>query len=255
MLSLLILFTILTTSHASIDGGPPLPIHLLRAKTGSGATNGISCLSWRVAVETNNIHDWKTVPAECENYVGHYMLGSVYRKDSAIVADEAAKYAQNLTLKGDGKDIWVFDVDETTLSNLPYYAKHGFGVEPFNSTASKQWENTGKAPALPESLKLYKKLVSLGIKIVFLTGRPESQRKVTTLNLKKAGYYTWEQLILRGPSDVGVKSVVYKSERRKKLEDQGFRIVGNMGDQWSDILGTNVGDRTFKLPDPMYYIS
>jgi hypothetical protein len=21
----------------------------------------------------------------------------------------------------------VFDIDETTLSNLPYYAKHGFG--------------------------------------------------------------------------------------------------------------------------------
>ncbi|KAE8802877.1 Stem 28 kDa glycoprotein [Hordeum vulgare] len=24
-------------------------------------------------------------------------------------------------------EVWVFDIDETTLSNLPYYAKHGFG--------------------------------------------------------------------------------------------------------------------------------
>ncbi|KAE8798867.1 chromatin assembly factor 1 subunit FSM [Hordeum vulgare] len=30
-------------------------------------------------------------------------------------------------LAGNGKEVWVYDIDETTLSNLPYYAKHGFG--------------------------------------------------------------------------------------------------------------------------------
>jgi len=39
------------------------------------------------------------------------------------------------------------------------------------------------------------------------------------------------------------------------LEEEGWRIIGNSGDQWSDILGTNTGDRTFKLPDPLYYIA
>lgn len=39
------------------------------------------------------------------------------------------------------------------------------------------------------------------------------------------------------------------------LEQNGYRIVGNIGDQWSDILGTNTGYRTFKLPDPMYYVA
>ncbi|OMP12789.1 Acid phosphatase (Class B) [Corchorus olitorius] len=55
----------------------------------------------------------------------------------------------------------------------------------------------GKAPALPESLKLYSKLLSLGIKVVFLTGRPEDQRSATATNLKKVGYRTWEKLILK----------------------------------------------------------
>ena len=50
-------------------------------------------------------------------------------------------------------------------------------------------------------------------------------------------------------------TVAYKSGMRQKLIDEGYRIVGNMGDQWSDILGEPEGDRTFKFPDPMYYLS
>ncbi|KAK0597327.1 hypothetical protein LWI29_024079 [Acer saccharum] len=38
-------------------------------------------------------------------------------------------------MTGDGKEIWVFDIDETILSNLPYFAKHGFGT---NSTYPSQ---------------------------------------------------------------------------------------------------------------------
>jgi hypothetical protein len=55
------------------------------------------------------------------------MLGDQYRADSKTVNREGYLYAKSLNLSGDGKDIWVFDIDETTLSNLPYYAKHGFG--------------------------------------------------------------------------------------------------------------------------------
>ncbi|KAJ0537055.1 putative Acid phosphatase [Helianthus annuus] len=49
-------------------------------------------------------------------------------------------------------------------------------------------------------------------------------------------------------------AVEYKSGKRKELEEAGYRIRGNMGDQWSDLIGSNTGDRTFKVPDPMYYI-
>lgn len=70
-------------------------------------------------------------------------------------------------------------------------------MKPYNPTMFNEWVNTGKAPPLPESLKLYKKLLLLGIKIVFLTGRPEDQRNVTEANLKHAGFNTWEKLILK----------------------------------------------------------
>lgn len=54
--------------------------------------------------------------------------------------------------------------------------------------------------------------------------------------------------------DVHSNAVVYKSGKRKELENDGYKIRGNVGDQWTDLLGSNAGDRTFKLPDPMYYV-
>lgn len=81
---------------------------------------------------------------------------------------------------------------------------------------------------------------------------PLSNRSIKFSNLSndiKIPYF-W----CRGSSETGT-AVVYKSNERKRLEESGYRIIGNIGDQWSDILGTNTGTRTFKLPDPMYYIS
>nr|XP_004302847.2 PREDICTED: stem 28 kDa glycoprotein-like [Fragaria vesca subsp. vesca] len=260
MLPLLLFFLLTTTvatTQASSDGAISRQIHLLRPQTGSQGRHvpGISCMSWRLGVETHNIVGWTTIPAACERYVGNYMLGHQYRQDSRAVTNEALLYAKSLNLTKDGKNLWVFDIDETSLSNLPYYAHHGFGVELYNSTAFNAWVLEGKAPALPESLKLYNKLLALGIKVAFITGRGESQRSVTEINLRYVGYLTWEKLILKNSSYTGNTSVVYKSSEKKKLEESGYRIIGNIGDQWSDLLGTNVGDRTFKLPDPMYYIS
>lgn len=48
--------------------------------------------------------------------------------------------------------------------------------------------------------------------------------------------------------------MVYKSEMRRKIVEEGYRIWGNVGDQWSDLHGQFVGNRTFKLPNPMYFV-
>jgi hypothetical protein len=52
----------------------------------------------------------------------------------------------------------------------------------------------------------------------------------------------------------GQSAVMYKSNIRKQLEDEGYRIWGNVGDQWSDLQGNSSGNRTFKLPNPMYFV-
>ncbi|XP_047179872.1 stem 28 kDa glycoprotein-like [Vigna umbellata] len=237
------------------DHGVNFQVFPLRMKSGLGGhyIPEISCQSWMLGVEAHNIIGFSSVPKDCVGYIGNYLVGDQYRSDSKTVCREAYFYVKTLNISS--KDAWVFDIDETTLCNLPYYADHGFGAEPYNSTAFNEWVFRGVAPPLPESLKLYRKLVSLGIKIVFITGRPLSQLDVTASNLKKAGYYKWDKLITKDPSYNGKTAVTYKSNERRKIEEQGYNIIGNIGDQWSDILGTNVGGRTFKLPDPMYYIS
>ena len=111
----------------------------------------------------------------------------------------------------------------------------------------------GSAPVLPETQRLFKKLISLGIKPVFLTGRTEDQRAITVTNLRRQGYSGWMDLLLK-PVGLNATAIAYKSGERQKLQDAGFVIVGNIGDQWSDILGAPEGARNFKLPDPIYYI-
>ncbi|KAI3521469.1 hypothetical protein L1887_10937 [Cichorium endivia] len=251
---LTLLFILFTASTAIASSN--IYIHLLNPHYGSGGHKhpDLNCLSWRLAVETNNLQNWTVIPLACKDYVGHYMLGKQYRQDVDLVTAEAYEFAKGLNLAGDGMDVWVFDIDETTISNLPYYARDsvGFGAVPLNLTTFNAWLEEAAGLAIPGSLKLYKKLIALGFKIVFLTGTEEIHREARTKNLKAVGYTTWEKLILRGDGDG--TGVAYKAKKRKELEEAGYRIRGNMGDQWSDLLGNNAGDRTFKLPDPMYYI-
>ncbi|CAI9286019.1 unnamed protein product [Lactuca saligna] len=213
------------------------------------------CESWKFSVETNDAGVWYTVPEKCVSFVNNYLNGERYRYDSEVIADYAIEYAKTVNIAGDGKDAWIFDVDETLLSNLPWYATHGFGSEVFDEDSFNEWVDLAEAPALPASLRLYNELQQLGFKIFLLTGRTESQRKSTDKNLLDAEYTNYESLILRASSDEGKPATLYKSEKRQELMDGGYRIHGSSGDQWSDLLGFAVGTRSFKLPNPMYYIS
>jgi acid phosphatase len=130
---------------------------------------------------------------------------------------------------------------------------HTRRTTPFNATSFNAYVREGSAPVLPETKRLYKKLLSIGVKPFFLTGRTEDQRNITAANLRSQGISGWKDLLLKQPGFTG-SAVAYKSGERQKLQDAGYVIVGNIGDQWSDILGAPEGARTFKLPDPMYYI-
>jgi HAD superfamily, subfamily IIIB (Acid phosphatase) len=85
------------------------------------------CMSWRLAVEANNIGPWPTVPMECVLYVGRYMLGGQYNRDLETVTEMIEKYLNGMEVGDDGMDAWVLDVDDTCLSNLMYYQGQQFG--------------------------------------------------------------------------------------------------------------------------------
>jgi predicted secreted acid phosphatase len=48
-------------------------------------------------------------------------------------------------------------------------------------------------------------------------------------------------------------TIQYKSGTRAYIESQGFHIVADIGDQFSDLLG-GFADKTFKMPNPNYYL-
>jgi hypothetical protein len=62
-------------------------------------------------------------------------------------------------------------------------------------------------------------------------------------------------IIVRSLKYKGQSAVKYKSSIRKEIEEEGYRIWGNVGDQWTDLQGECLGNRTFKIPNPMYCIS
>ncbi|KAL1201192.1 Acid phosphatase 1 [Cardamine amara subsp. amara] len=214
----------------------------------------LHCTSWRFAAETNNLAPWKTIPVQCAGYVKDYLMGEGYVLDLERVSEEAKFYATSFEISNDKKDIWIFDIDETLLSNLPYYLEHGCGVEVFDYSKFDKWVEKGKAPAIAPSLKLYQKVKDLGYKVFLLTGRSENHRGITVENLRNAGFHNWDKLILRSLDDKHKTATIFKSEKRDEMVKEGYRIRGNSGDQWSDLLGFAMSERSFKLPNPMYYI-
>eukprot|EP00253_Pinus_taeda_P030463 PITA_30463 len=214
----------------TLKSATKLPFVLFLFLLSTAAANGLSkpkskvgrrsvsrCVAWRLSVETGNLRKWDVVPSKC--------------------------------------DAWVFDIDETLLSNIPYYQQHEFGGEAYNSKTFEAWVLEMKSPALPSSLLLYNHLLARGFKIMLLTGRDESQRNITVHNLSQAGYKGWSGLLLSGEIDQGTSAAVYKPKKRGELVKKGYRLWGSVGDQWSDLSGPYEASRSFKLPNPMYFIS
>ncbi|CAA2994928.1 acid phosphatase 1-like [Olea europaea subsp. europaea] len=153
-------------------------------------------------VELHNIRDFEVVPEECVQYIGKYMTSTQYKVDSERTIDECTVHMfTSCDFKKDGKDAWIFDIDDTLLSTVPYYKKNNFGGRKLNLTSLEEWMSQGKAPALKHSLRLFNELKGLGIKIILLSSRRECLRSATIDNLVDVGYHGWTSLILRGEDD------------------------------------------------------
>ncbi|XP_042404455.1 uncharacterized protein LOC121994512 isoform X1 [Zingiber officinale] len=127
--------------------------------------------------------------------------------------------------------------------------------EPYDSRAYVSWVLRGACPAIPQVLGVYRKLMERGFQVFLVTGRSEDVLGASTVeNLAAQGFDGHHRLIMRSAAYRGYGAVPYKSTIRRQLVAEGYRIRGNVGDQWSDLLGECVGDRTFKIPNPMYFI-
>ena len=180
-----------------------------------------------------------------------YVDSGEYAKDVAAMALAANKYLTKRIAQGakPGKKLAVvFDIDETTLANLPHIIANDYGYVP---KTWDSWVASGQARAVIPVQTVYDTAVRAKIDVFFITSRPESVRASTEKNLREVGYDTWTRTIFK-PVAQALSSVArFKTDARRKLAQEGYTIVVNIGDQNSDLVG-GYAERTYKLPNPFY---
>jgi hypothetical protein len=154
----------------------------------------------------------------------------------------------------------VLDVDDTTLNTYMYEIYSNFV---YNPTTNAAFVNAAIFPPVPGMPNLAASATADGYAIFYITGRPESQRAGTVTNLTNAGYAPPDtaHLFLKDQGLPWLTSCTpnctttqYKTLTRQHIEDDlGYDIVGNFGDQFSDLTG-GFADNAFKVPNPMYFL-
>ena len=146
----------------------------------------------------------------------------------------------------------VFDIDETSLSGYCEMQREDYG---FVKSLNYEWVVSPQASvAIPGAVRLFNRVKAAGVSIFFITGRPESQTEATGRNLALAGFHGWKGLFLRNSKEQDMATLDYKSGRRKQITAQGYRVILNIGDQWSDLNGEPKAEVSVKLPNPFYFL-
>jgi acid phosphatase len=182
-----------------------------------------------------------------EEVMQYYESGK-FDEELNTAIEEAKKKFANVDFKENS--VVIFDIDETVLNNYGLAEQMGFG---YVYEMNKKWNAEAKTPSIPQVKELYDFLLSKGSKIIFLTGRNFYEYEVTYQNLKNAGYTVFDTLITQIGDETEMKAKDFKSGKRVWLTEQGYDIVGTVGDQWSDLEGEYHGIQV-KIPNYLYLI-
>jgi hypothetical protein len=194
---------------------------------------------------------------------------SNYAKQVAGIEKKAESYLAHEAGHGDhgsghgqaAKPAIVLDVDDTSVNTYNYELEQGFNYTPASNSAYIANKNMDAVFGMNT---LTNWAAAKGITVFWITGRPEAQRADTVRNLAAVGYKPaadTAHLYLKNaaappaylPCGATCTTVQYKSGTRAHIESMGYDIVANFGDQYSDLSG-GYADKTFKLPNPMYFL-
>ena len=195
---------------------------------------------------------------QAQRQVEQYLGSGRYAQDFAKVVDSARAWLEQRS-KTASKPAIVLDIDETSLSNWPAYRINGWGRVVNGPCDLEQgpcglraWQALGKSQALGPTRALAQRARQLGVAVFFISGRPSKLREATERNLREQGY-GWTGLIILPEGAHFASAVKFKAPERKKIAEQGYTIILSLGDQESDLAG-GFAERTFKLPNPVYYL-
>jgi predicted secreted acid phosphatase len=187
-----------------------------------------------------------------------------YDIDVAAVFDLARSYVVEHATDSK-RPALVLDIDETSLTNWPNLLADNFGfiadgscdALPNGPCGFNQWILKSKAKAIDPAHKLFKVAKAKEVAVIFITGRRDQQRDATLLNLDHEGFDGWTELRTRPDRDDLPSVQAFKTAERIKVEAEGYEIIANVGDQWSDLdgdHGNNHANCRFKVPNPFYFI-
>ncbi|GGV81320.1 MULTISPECIES: HAD family acid phosphatase [Streptomyces] len=196
---------------------------------------------------------------------------SPYAKDLARIDADAKRYIDQVARKAQHdkhgkKPAVVFDIDDTLLLSLDYEKKNNYG---YDSATWAAYVDKADRPEVFGSPELVRYAAKKGVTVFYNSGLSEAQRTAAVTNLKKVGAdvnLDAEHMFLKDtanppaylshcatPGAWKCTTVQFKSATRKHIEDLGYDIVANFGDQYSDLEG-GYADRTYKLPNPTYFV-
>jgi len=195
---------------------------------------------------------------DAQQNVERYIDSGRYDVDFAHVVDEARTYLESRA-RLVAQPAIVLDIDETSLSNWPAYKINGWGrvvsgecdIER-GPCGLRAWQAMATSKALKPTLELDKLAKSLGVAVFFISARPPNLREATEKNLRDQGF-EWDEIMILPPDANFSSASDFKAGERKKIANRGFAILLTMGDQQSDLRG-GYAERTFKLPNPVYFI-
>lgn len=189
-----------------------------------------------------------------------YHDSGAYDRDLAAVGEQAERWIATRA-KTAKRPALVLDIDETAFSNWQILKLDDFGRPIAGPCAPAldapcgwaAWDQLGRDPAIEATLRVFEKARAAGVTVFFITGRPESQRAATERNLVSVGYGDYARLYMT-PNDAHFKSAAdFKTPVRVEIEQAGYVIVANIGDQPSDLNGGHA-EKKFLLPDPFYRV-
>ena len=202
---------------------------------------------------------------------------SNYAKEARAVAASGQAWLRHARHPHGIKAV-LFDVDDTTLVTWNYEI---FSNWAFNPTTNATFVTEQRFPAVFGMVELAQVAAQQGYAIFFLTGRGAALEAATlgnltadgigvdagypaptTLNNGEDGLFTkpavanypdYLRAACAGDPNGSCTTVHYKSATRAHIESLGYDIVANFGDQFSDLEGGHA-DRTFKMPNPNYFL-
>ncbi|MDX2541103.1 HAD family acid phosphatase [Streptomyces sp. WI04-05B] len=204
------------------------------------------------------------------NGVYQASTSSQYAKDLAQIESSAKRYIDKAAHKKPHKGkkpAVVFDIDDTLLLSLDYEKKTNYT---YNSATWTEYVAKADRPAVFGTPELVAYAKAKGVEVFYNSGLKESQRDAAVANLKKVGAdinLDAAHMFLKDaanppaylsacatPGTWTCTTVQYKSGTRKHIEDLGYDVIANFGDQYSDLEG-GYADKTYKLPNPTYFVS